>query len=1799
MRAMGSLITLLGLIMILGCDKEETKETEEAVTVSQGTIGSAASVTLTGSLDIAMPEGSSQQAANFVAEQPVQIMDEYNEVVAETTTASGGSFAISVSDKASLVATSEGGDNNQSQMLMYQYHVRGLIKSGPEEKVYGVRKSLVFSSQSLISDGQGGFKYHSGKHQAKKIGAIKGKVTLEGGEEPVGIDVYVPGTSHTAKTDQKGEFILSFLTAGIYTIRVEKDGYGAFYVYDVEVKKADTAVIEKPIVLKISEGPQILALVTSDGQSYTTSSALVLHLTTKGAIKYKLDTFADYRYATKYQPIDQAADPFVIQLVLPGGDGEKTVYLKVADPDGIEVEQALTIRLDTQPPSAPNFTIYSEKQRISGYTGSAAVMITPDSCEDVANLYLTEDASKIPVAEDFTSACQTTAVTLSSEDGLKTLYLWAIDPIGQIGAQPSSQVVALDQSQPTLTVSELSGKFNKSITVFASTDEDPAEGEDADKIAIFYTIDGSDPSSQDARFGKQLALIGSTNLKMVAIDGADNQSDIFSADFIIDREGPILGTIDITQTVLNGNASPVNASINLSAINADFFMLSEQKDFSGATWVAYQTTAQYTVSSGEGEKTIYAKFKDAAGNEIGQNGDIYDTVNVDTQDPSISGLFLYYPETPTGSFANSLGWAYASDDAVSYEVKVFLEGAVSCPGTLLHSVEKGYGQAIDQNFWKISPPLTQEGCYSWKIRIKDAAGNFSEWVEAGPSKTFTIKVLRKDFKAAYTFRGQEIARNIGSNMLPLATVPGESDPMIMVTIPKVCIDKAQCDQFTQDNSTYVGGAAGQTTEEMVPPTSVVKILRPDYTEYATFDEQLPFQYSFGKEMLTCDGVKDYVIAAPRESWFVTETIVGGDAVARQREYKGVGKIYVYDGTTRAKLLTYAEDISGNTAGNLRRKGYTCNQYYPNNWTECKSYGYDSTDNAAAATATMDSSSRLTGNSMTCLPTAEDGDGADNRDRLLFGVPTFNDPTGGEYDNMGRGKAVILTYNVASSPKYSLVEIAGTTDYAYFGSKVVYVGKIKAPDAAGDKTGVYAITSPQEQVSGAYNAGKVRFYSGYGTPTLLFSIEGDSNDAKFGSNMITVGTNVFDATDDTYTDFIISERTWQTAKIHFFSGDLNATNDPLTPTNAAGTLTKSFCGNNGCFGTDFGSYLYAVGDVNGDNQADFAVADPSESLGTVWQSGKVYVYQAKNYGNAAFSTPLYTMTEDIEGYQNFGSYVAGGVDFDGDGKDDMLIGAQAKKNSEFKEAGIVYHYQDTELAPGSPSSVVGQSTSDEYGTAIAILQDIDGDGVGDIAVSAPNAKYQGRTGAGRVDFISGVDRSIIYSIGGSTFGENFGYQMKVFAGESHKRFLAISAPSKAFGGDNKCGQVYLYDALYRSFVDDGTLDTAAGNTISAGALVNKDFSGTPNENCSSDNDDYRYGISLDVAFYSGAYYLAYGGPNDYDFGSSYVKVFKVVFVADSTSNATITRFPINGGSDMDIGGYGTGSGMGVDFGQSLAFVSNLVPGVDLSLVVGDPKQGNQGDTKGRIWFFAVDTATSKIKAMDSSNDTDNCLTLPSDASSGNCLSYEADTSGDYDGLGNTVVSVGDIDNDGYGDFAVSNLNAASDLSSKSEVLILGVKASGTDADPFTLVKIFHERGAANEGFGTYIQSLGNFNKGLAPAINDFAIVKAGGQGKVSSSSGSIFLYSGEAVYTNYTTAVGGSATNAAPAPGQSVNADAIMHTFYNEESQKTAFGNNVAVGDINGDNVDDLVIGAPKYDNGGQADIGKIYIFKLEGVSNSK
>ncbi len=169
---------------------------------------------------------------------------------------------------------------------------------------------------------------------------------------------------------------------------------------------------------------------------------------------------------------------------------------------------------------------------------------------------------------------------------------------------------------------------------------------------------------------------------------------------------------------------------------------------------------------------------------------------------------------------------------------------------------------------------------------------------------------------------------------------------------------------------------------------------------------------------------------------------------------------------------------------------------------------------------------------------------------------------------------------------------------------------------------------------------------------------------------------------------------------------------------------------------FGKAVTFLGDLDGDGVPDFAAGAPAFNALPSPHEGVVRVC------SGADASLLYELRGPSD--VSFGRALANVHDVDGDGVDDVIVGAPSDGTT-----GAAFLYSG---ASGAPLLVLrGGTPLSEYGGALAGLGDVDGDGIGDVAIGAPND----HGGSGLVELRSGVDGFVLAQWTGRTLTGQFG------------------------------------------------------------------------------------------------------------------------------------------------------------------------------------------------------------------------------------------------------------------------------------------------------------------------------------------------------------------------------------------------------------------------------------------------------------
>lgn len=315
------------------------------------------------------------------------------------------------------------------------------------------------------------------------------------------------------------------------------------------------------------------------------------------------------------------------------------------------------------------------------------------------------------------------------------------------------------------------------------------------------------------------------------------------------------------------------------------------------------------------------------------------------------------------------------------------------------------------------------------------------------------------------------------------------------------------------------------------------------------------------------------------------------------------------------------------------------------------------------------------------------------------------------------------------------------------------------DVNGDGLTDQVVTAPAASSSPQKGAVLIYLGSSTGFSSTPIELTGEGEGDSFGSSFLPIDIDG----DGKKTDFAI--------------GALNAEGDaPLSGSayiykgGATPTLVVKL---NGEEPMDKFGWSIASGDVNGDGKND-VIVPAIHNTHDQFQGGAIYVYLGD--GTAVSETPAVTLYDNAGASKGLGYSVTAG-DINGDGIADVIAGESARvlvwygenaisnENTSFSSPDVTIY--------GAPSGSTSKYGSG-FGKAVAVIGDVDGDGINDIAIGNPNrGTYNTYDNKGSVYIFKGSSYpsgTIIYE------DDANGYKIAKITGENNQdRFGSFILP----------------------------------------------------------------------------------------------------------------------------------------------------------------------------------------------------------------------------------------------------------------------------------------------------------------------------------------------------------------------------------------------------------------------------------------
>jgi hypothetical protein len=277
------------------------------------------------------------------------------------------------------------------------------------------------------------------------------------------------------------------------------------------------------------------------------------------------------------------------------------------------------------------------------------------------------------------------------------------------------------------------------------------------------------------------------------------------------------------------------------------------------------------------------------------------------------------------------------------------------------------------------------------------------------------------------------------------------------------------------------------------------------------------------------------------------------------------------------------------------------------------------------------------------------------------------------------------------------------DFALFGVSVASAGDVNGDGYDDVIVGAYIYDNGQD------DEGRAFAYQGSAgglSTTPDWTAESDQANAYFGTSVGSAG----DVNGDGYDDVIVGAYSFE-------NGQTNEGRAFVYYGSAAGlNTTSNWTAESDQGSASFGISVGSAGDVNGDGYADVMVGAHGYGNGQDYE-GRAFVYDGSAAG---LSTAPDWTAESNQAFAYFGFSVASAGDANGDGYDDVIVGAFHYDNGQSDE-GRAFYCRGSAAGPCAAPS--GTAETNQYWASfsfsVATAGDVNGDGYADVIVGAPD------------------------------------------------------------------------------------------------------------------------------------------------------------------------------------------------------------------------------------------------------------------------------------------------------------------------------------------------------------------------------------------------------------------------------------------------------------------------------------------------
>ena len=622
------------------------------------------------------------------------------------------------------------------------------------------------------------------------------------------------------------------------------------------------------------------------------------------------------------------------------------------------------------------------------------------------------------------------------------------------------------------------------------------------------------------------------------------------------------------------------------------------------------------------------------------------------------------------------------------------------------------------------------------------------------------------------------------------------------------------------------------------------------------------------------------------------------------------------------------------------------------------------------------------------------------------------------------------------------------------------------------------------------------------------------------------------------------------------------------------------------GDSFGRSVSAGGDVNGDGIDDIVVgarrADPNGNS----NAGSTYVVFGSDAGFAASLDPSTLngangfRVDGIDGGDQAGFSVSGHADVNGDGFDDVIVGAYFAEPNGTGESYVVFGGNASGFqavldlsapdlgAPGGGVSVLeGLAVNDRFGWSVSDAGDVNGDGFDDVIVGTPYGSVNGTAGESYVVFGSAAGLGVTFDpstlngtngfrLDGIGPGDRSGYAVSSAGDVNGDGFDDVILGARLADGltGADAGESYIVFGAAGGFAADLDLSTLNGtNGVRLDGVDPYDRSGVSVSSAGDVNGD-----GFDDVIVGG--WLA--SPGGSFAGESYVVFGSAAGIG---TGGTFDLGSLNGTNGFRI----DGSDAGDNSGRSVSSAGDVNGDGFDDLLVGaygaDPTGGSAAGETYVVFGSATGAGTGgafDLSTIDGTN------------------GFRFDGIDPSDFSGRSVSGAGDVNGDGFADIAIGARSADPNGNSSGEAYVVFGTGGGIGTNgALDLSALDGTNGFLLEGLdsgdrlGISVSGAGDVN---GDGFDDIVVGAYSADPAGGNNAGQSFVVFGSAT---------GFAASIDLAALDGTDGFRIDGIDGGDQSGRSVSG----AGDVNGDGFDDLIVGAPYAGPNGATYAGESYL----------